>query len=76
MSREEGEGVITASLALGPVPGDPSPVPDRFWIPEFSESLHRQWEAALKAGHEYYLSTTLPAVRQRFPGREGRGAKG
>ena len=66
MSHEKGEGVITASLSLGPVSGEQLPIPDRFWIPEFSDGLHRQWENALKSGHEYYLSTTLPYVQRRF----------
>jgi len=66
MSHEKGEGVITASLSLGPVSGEQLPIPDRFWIPEFSDGLHRQWENALKSGHEYYLSTTLLYVQRRF----------
>jgi predicted amidohydrolase len=66
MSREEGEGVITADVTLGPLAEEPDAIPDSFWIPEFSEAVSRQWESALGTGHQYYLSTTLPFVREMF----------
>lgn len=66
MSWQEGEGVITASVPWGPSAGEQLPIPDRFWVPEFSERLNRQWHDALKNGHEYYLSTSLPYVQRRF----------
>jgi predicted amidohydrolase len=66
MSREEGEGVITADVTLGPVAHAPDAVPDSFWIPDFSEEMSDQWKADLEIGHEYYLSTTLPHVRAMF----------
>jgi hypothetical protein len=65
-SREEGEGVITADVTLGPVAKEPDAIPDSFWIPEFSEAVYRQWESDLETGHQYYLSTTLPYVREMF----------
>jgi predicted amidohydrolase len=66
MSREDGEGVITAGVAVGELPGKRIPIPDRFWIPEMpAEEIH-QWEAQLKSGHEFYLSNTLPALKRRF----------
>jgi len=66
MSREDGEGVITADLALGEVSRERIAIPDRFWIPEMPAEETRQWEAQLKSGHEYYLSNTLPALKRRF----------
>jgi predicted amidohydrolase len=66
MSREEGEGVITADVTLGPVTDEPDAIPDSFWIAEFPEAVYRQWESDLETGHQYYLSTTLPHVREMF----------
>jgi predicted amidohydrolase len=65
-SREEGEGVITADISLGPRAGEPEPIPDRYWIAEFPGSVYQRWESALKTGHEYYLSTTLPHITELF----------
>lgn len=66
MSREEGEGVITADVTLGPLADEPDAIPDGFWIAEFPEAVYRQWESDLETGHQYYLSTTLPYVREMF----------
>ncbi|ORW90253.1 hypothetical protein AWB92_20500 [Mycobacterium sp. IEC1808] len=66
MSREEGEGVITAEVKLGPVSDEPDAIPDTFWIAEFPEAVYRQWERDLQTGLQYYLSTTLPYVRGMF----------
>jgi predicted amidohydrolase len=66
MSREEGEGIITADISFGPVADEPEAIPDRFWIAEFPEGTYRRWESDLKTGHEYYLSTTLPQVKGLF----------
>lgn len=66
MSREEGEGVITADVRLGRVADEPDAIPDSFWIAEFPEAVYRQWEHDLETGHQYYLSTTLPDVRELF----------
>ena len=64
MSREEGEGVITADISFGSIADDPEPIPDRYWIAEFPETIYHRWESALKTGYEYYLSTTLPYVQE------------
>jgi len=66
MAREDGEGVITADVALGEVPGERVAIPDRFWIPEMPAEEIRQWRAQLKSGHEFYVSNTLPALKRRF----------
>lgn len=66
MSRDEGEGVITADVTLGPVADEPEAVPDSFWIADFPEAVYRQWESDLQTGHQYYLSNTLPYVRTMF----------
>jgi predicted amidohydrolase len=66
MSREEGEGVITADISFGSIADEPEPIPDRYWIAEFPETTYGRWEDALKAGHQYYLSTTLPYVEGLF----------
>jgi predicted amidohydrolase len=66
MSREEGEGVITADISFGPIAEEPEKIPDRFWIAEFPETIYRKWESALETGHQYYLSTTLPYVKGLF----------
>jgi predicted amidohydrolase len=66
MSREEGEGVITADISFGSIADEPEVIPDRYWIAEFPEEVYRRWESALKTGHEYYLSTTLPYVKGLF----------
>jgi hypothetical protein len=63
MSREEGEGVITADVSFGPIAEEPEPIPERYWIAEFPETIYSQWKSALEAGHSYYLSTTLPYVK-------------
>jgi hypothetical protein len=66
MSREEGEGVITADIKLGEVPRERVPIPERFWIPEMPPEEVRQWEGQLKSGHEFYLSHTRPSLKRRF----------
>jgi predicted amidohydrolase len=66
MSREEGEGVITADITFGSIADEPETIPDRYWIAEFPEAIYRRWEDALKTGHQYYLSTTLPYVKGLF----------
>jgi predicted amidohydrolase len=66
MSREEGEGVITADISFGPIADEPEPIPNHYWIAEFPEAIYSQWESALKTGHQYYLSTTLPYVKGLF----------
>jgi predicted amidohydrolase len=63
MSREDGEGVISADVSFGPIQGEPEAIPDRYWIADFSEQMYHQWEKDLKTGHEYYLSTTLRYVK-------------
>jgi len=65
MSREDGEGVIMADIALGEVPGAHVTIPDRFWIPEMPEG-DQQWQAQLKRGHDFYVSHTLPFLKKRF----------
>jgi predicted amidohydrolase len=69
MSREEGEGVVTADVLFGSIADEPETIPDRFWIAEFPEETYRRWQSALKTGHEYYLSTTLPYVKGLFDRR-------
>jgi predicted amidohydrolase len=66
MSREEGEGVITADISLGSVADKPDAIPDSFWIAEYPEEFYRQWQRDLETGHQYYLSTTLPYVEALF----------
>jgi predicted amidohydrolase len=66
MSREDGEGVITADITLGEVPGERVTIPDRFWIPEMPEGEVRAWQAQLKSGHDFYVSNTLPFLKKRF----------
>jgi len=66
MSREDGEGVITADISFGPIADEPERIPDRFWIAEFPEAVYQRWERELKTGNEYYLSTTLPYVKGKF----------
>jgi hypothetical protein len=66
MSQEDGEGVITADIALGEMPEERVDIPDRFWIPEMPAEEIRQWEAQLKSGHEFYLANTLPDLKNRF----------
>lgn len=63
MSREEGEGVITADISFGSITDEPETIPDRYWIAEFPEAIYRRWQSDLKTGREYYLSTTLPYVK-------------
>ena len=66
MSREEGEGVITADISFGSIADEPEAIPDRYWIAEFPEAIYRRWKDALNTGHQYYLSTTLPYVKGLF----------
>jgi predicted amidohydrolase len=66
MSREEGEGVITADISFGSTTDEPEAIPDRYWIAEFPEAIYRRWQSDLKTGHEYYLSTTLPHAKGLF----------
>jgi predicted amidohydrolase len=70
MSRDDGEGVITADISLGPIPEEPAPIPDRYWIAEFPDAIYQQWESALKLGHEYYGAVTLPYVERQFARRQ------
>lgn len=66
MSYEDGEGVVTADITLGVIPRERMGIPDNFWIAEYPDSTKSRWEATLKSGHEYYLSTTLPYLKERF----------
>jgi len=66
LPQRDGEGVITADVALGEVPGQRPDIPDRFWIPEMPAEEHRLWETQLKSGHEHYLANTLPEMKKRF----------
>ena len=66
MSREDGEGVISADVSFGPIPQGPEAIPDRYWLAEFSEGTYRQWESDLETGREYYSSITLPYVKERI----------
>jgi len=66
MSREEGDGVITADITFGSIADEPEPIPDRYWIAEFPEAVYSQWQNSLKTGHQHYLSTTLPYVKELF----------
>lgn len=76
MSQEDGEGVITADVSPGQTPGEHEAISDRFWIPEMPEPIHREWETALESGHKYYLSTTLPYLKERFRRSAGQTTKG
>lgn len=66
MSREDGEGVITADVAWGPTPGEHTAIPDSFWLADYPENTNTSWETQLQSGHDYYLSTTLPYLKERF----------
>jgi predicted amidohydrolase len=66
MSREDGEGVITADVIPGEPVGEAVPIPDRFWIPDLPAGEIRAWQEQLKSGHEFYLANTLPAMKRRF----------
>jgi len=46
LSRRDGEGVVTADVALGEVPGQRLGIPDRFWIPEMPAEEHRLWDSS------------------------------
>jgi predicted amidohydrolase len=74
MSQQDGEGVITADITLGEVPGERVPIPERFWIPDnMPAEEHRLWEVQLKSGHQYYVSTTRPALKKRFAAEAPKG---
>lgn len=66
MAREEGEGLITADISFGRIADEPEAIPDRYWIAEFPEGTYRRWKDQLMPGHEYYVSTTLPYVKERL----------
>jgi predicted amidohydrolase len=66
MSREEGEGIITADISFGSIADEAQTIPDRYWIAEFPEAIYQRWQSDLKTGREYYLSTTLPSVKGLF----------
>jgi len=66
LSREDGEGIITADVTMGQTSSELPPIPDRFWIPEMPDEETRAWKAQLESGHNFYLSSTLPALRRRF----------
>jgi len=66
MSQEDREGVISGDVSFGPVAQEVEAIPDRFWIADIPESVDRGWQSALTIGHDYYTSTTLPYVKERF----------
>jgi hypothetical protein len=66
LSEHDGEGVITADVAMGPVPGRRPGIPNRFWINDMPAEEHRLWDTYLKNGYEYYLANTLPELKKRF----------
>lgn len=64
MAREEGEGVITADIRMGPGSEAPEAMPTGDWIADFPEDVYRRWKEYLRTGHEHYVAKTIPAVRQ------------
>lgn len=66
MTHEDGEGIITADIEMGKVQGEQEEIPDSFWIPQLPEISLRLWEEQNSFGREYYQSTTLPFLAERF----------
>jgi len=58
--HEEGEGILTAQVTLGRVPGAPTAIPDAFWLPDLPEAVLDAWKSQNQLGREYYARTTRP----------------
>ncbi|UCD86123.1 MAG: carbon-nitrogen hydrolase family protein [Deltaproteobacteria bacterium] len=57
MSREEGEGIITAPITIGRVPPVES-IPEKFWIPKLHPMFLLFWHYQRLHGKRYYLRIT------------------
>ena len=63
-SREQGAGVITASIEIPEQPDPSLPIPDRFWIPgEMPEEWKTSWTRWFASGGDYYRVVTRPYLQ-------------
>ncbi len=66
LSYGDGEGIIWGDIEMGKVKESTPPIPERFWIPQFTEEQHKNWEAALSGPYrKFYEEVTLPYILKR-----------
>lgn len=71
LTYSDGEGIIWADVKLGKVKNPTSPIPDRFWIPEWGEKQHEGWKEALTGHHrKYYEEIALPYYIKKWKNSE------
>ncbi len=64
-TQEEGEAVVVADIAVGPVIADKTDLPDSFWLHDMSEVALAAWESQGTFGRQYYEEVTKPHRRSR-----------
>ncbi len=62
LSREDGEGIITAEITPGPVKGKTAPIPDTFWSVDLPPNALRAWDYLNNLGRDYYEGTFRPLI--------------
>jgi predicted amidohydrolase len=60
MTREDGEGFITADIDIKKRWNPTETIPDRFWIPDMPTELNQAWELLNNHGKSYYRKITKP----------------
>lgn len=62
MSCDDGEGIISAAVDFGRVPGEPEPIPAGFWMSELPAGASKGWEQLNSLGRAYYRDTFRPSL--------------
>jgi predicted amidohydrolase len=64
LAYEDGEGVVTADIAPGRVPGDLAPTPEGFWTVELPANTLQTWDRLNRLGRDYYATQFRPLLER------------
>jgi predicted amidohydrolase len=64
MAYEDGEGVVTADITPGRVPGDLAPIPEAFWTVELPVNVAQRWDLLNRLGRDYYATKFRPLLER------------
>ncbi len=64
MTREDGEGFITADIQIPEEKKPIEPIPDRFWIPNLPSRLRFVWALQNLHGRRFYRRKTRPMLKR------------
>jgi predicted amidohydrolase len=62
LTYEDGEGVITADIALGAVHDGRAAIPNAYWTSELPPMAQKAWDHVNAFGREYYLKEVRPML--------------